>query len=55
MVTMVSVSLCGELIDDNWLRTGKRSDGTIGMAIGFSTKIANAIGGSIGIIALGAV
>lgn len=55
MVSMVSVSLCGELIDDNWLRTGVRSDGTIGMAIGFSTKIANAIGGSIGIIALGAV
>lgn len=55
MVTMVSVSLVGELIDDNWLRTGVRSDGTIGMAIGFSTKIANAIGGSIGIVALGAV
>lgn len=55
MVTMVSVSLVGELIDDNWLRTGVRSDGTIGAAIGFSTKIANAIGGSIGIVALGAV
>lgn len=55
MVTMVSVSLVGELIDDNWLRTGVRSDGTIGAAIGFSTKVANAIGGSIGIVALGAV
>ena len=55
MVTMVSVSLVGELIDDNWLRTGVRSDGTIHAAIGFSTKIANAIGGSIGIVALGAV
>ncbi len=55
MLSMTSVSLCGELIDDNWLRTGVRSDGTIGMAIGFSTKIANAIGGSIGIIALGTV
>lgn len=55
MVTLVSVSLCGELIDDNWLRTGKRSDGVIVTAISFSTKIANAIGGSIGIVILGAV
>lgn len=55
LVTLTSVSLCGELIDDNWLRTGKRSDGVIATAVSFSTKIANAIGGSIGIIILGAV
>ena len=55
MVSLVSVSLCGELIDDNWLRTGKRSDGVIVTAVSFSTKIANAIGGSVGIVILGAV
>lgn len=55
MLTMVSGSLVGELIDDNWLRTGKRSDGMIGGTIGFSTKLANAIGSAIGIAALGAV
>lgn len=55
LVTLTSVALCGELIDDNWLRTGKRSDGVIVTAVSFSTKIANAIGGSVGIIILGAV
>ena len=55
LVTLTSVSLCGELIDDNWIRTGKRSDGVIATAVSFSTKIANAIGGSIGILILGAV
>lgn len=53
-VGLTSFALCGELIDDNWLRTGKRSDGVIATAISFSTKIGNAIGGSVGIIALGA-
>lgn len=55
LVSLVSFSLSGELIDDNWIRTGKRSDGVIGAAISFSTTIGNAIGGSIGIVALGAV
>lgn len=55
MVSMVSVSLCGELIDDNWLRTGVRSDGVIVTAISFSTKLANAIGSALGIAVLGAV
>lgn len=55
LVTLTSVALCGELIDDNWLRTGKRSDGVIVAAVSFSTKIANAIGGSVGIVILGAV
>ena len=54
LVGLTSFALCGELIDDNWLRTGKRSDGVIATAISFSTKIGNAIGGSVGIIALGA-
>lgn len=55
MVSLVSVSLCGELIDDNWIRTGSRSDGVIVTAVSFSTKIANAIGSSVGIAALGFV
>lgn len=55
LVILTSVSLCGELIDDNWIRTGQRSDGVIASAVSFSTKIANAIGGSIGIVILGAV
>ncbi len=55
LVTLTSVSLCGELIDDNWIRTGKHSAGVIATAISFSTKIANAIGGAVGIAALGAV
>lgn len=55
LVGLTSFALSGELIDDNWIRTGKRSDGVIATAVSFSTKIGNAIGGSIGIIALGAV
>lgn len=55
LVGLTSFSLSGELIDDNWIRTGKRSDGVIATAISFSTKIGNAIGGSVGIIILGAV
>ncbi len=55
LVTLTSVALCGELIDDNWIRTGKRSDGVIVTAISFSTKVANAIGGAVGIVILGAV
>ena len=55
MVGLVSVGLVGELIDDNWIRTGKRSDGMIVTVISFSTKIGNAIGGAIGIVVLGAV
>lgn len=55
LVGLTSFALSGELIDDNWIRTGKRSDGVIATAVSFSTKIGNAIGGSIGIVALGAV
>lgn len=52
---LVSFSLSAEIIDDNWIRTGIRSDGVIYSCISFSTKLGNAIGGSIGILALGAV
>lgn len=51
----VSYGLSAEIIDDNWLRTGIRSDGVIYSCISFATKLGNAIGGSIGILALGAV
>lgn len=55
MCTLVCFTLAGEIIDDNWVRTGIRSDGVIYSCISFSTKLGNAIGGSIGILALGAV
>lgn len=55
MCGLVSFGLGAEIIDDNWLRTGVRSDGIIYSCISFSTKLGNAIGGSIGILALGAV
>ncbi|MCI6997353.1 MAG: glycoside-pentoside-hexuronide (GPH):cation symporter [Eubacterium sp.] len=52
---IVSYGLGAEVIDDNWIRTGVRSDGLIYSCISFSTKLGNAIGGSIGILVLGAV
>lgn len=48
-------TLAGEIIDDNWIRTGHRTDGMIFSCISFATKLGNAIGGSIGILALAAV
>lgn len=54
-VSITCFTLCAEVIDDNWLRTGVRSDGVIQSCVSFSTKLGNAIGGSIGILALGAV
>ena len=45
--------MSAEIIDDNWIRTGIRSDGVIYSCISFATKLGNAIGGSIGILALG--
>ena len=47
--------MSAEIIDDNWLRTGVRSDGVIVSCISFSTKMGNAVGGSIGVLALSAV
>ena len=55
MCSLVSFGLGAEVIDDNWIRTGIRSDGVIYSCISFSTKLGNAIGGSIGILVLGAV
>lgn len=52
---LVSYGLGAEIIDDNWIKTGRRADGVIYACISFATKIGNAIGGSIGIIVLGAV
>ena len=51
----VSYGLSAEIIDDNWLRSGIRSDGVIYSCISFATKLGNAVGGSIGILALGMV
>lgn len=55
LLSITCYTLSAEIIDDNWLRTGKRSDGIIVSCISFSTKMGNAVGGSIGILALGAV
>lgn len=55
MAALVSYSLGAEIVDDNWLRNGVRSDGVIYSCISFSTKMGNAVGGSVGILALGAV
>lgn len=55
MVSLSCFTLSAEIIDDNWLRTGVRSDGVISSCISFSTKLGNAVGGAIGILALSAV
>ena len=55
VVSITCFTLSAEIIDDSWLKTGIRSDGVIASCISFSTKLGNAIGGSIGILALGAV
>lgn len=54
-VSITCFTLSAEIIDDNWIRTGTRSDGVMVSCISFSTKMGNAIGGSIGVLALGAV
>ncbi len=47
--------LIGEIVDDVWVRTEKRSDGVMYAMVSFGTKLGNAIGGSVGILALAAV
>ena len=47
--------LIGEIVDDAWLRNGRRTDGAMYSMVSFGTKLGNAIGGSVGILALGAV
>lgn len=53
-IPLVTYTLSAEIMDDNWLRTGIRSDGVIASCTSFSTKLGNAIGGSVGVLALGA-
>lgn len=48
-------SITGDLIDDNWLRTGKRTEGMTYSMISFATKFGNAVGGSVGVLLLSAV
>lgn len=48
-------TLAAEIIDDNWIRTGHRVDGTLYACVSFATKFGNAIGGSVGILVLSAV
>lgn len=48
-------TLVAEIIDDNWIRTGHRVDGTLYSCISFATKLGNAIGGAVGVLALSAV
>lgn len=55
LVSITCFTLSAEIIDDNWIRTGVRSDGVIQSCVSFSTKLGNAIGGSVGILALNAV
>lgn len=55
LVSITCFTLAAEVIDDNWIRTKVRSDGVIQSCVSFSTKLGNAIGGSVGILALSAV
>lgn len=48
-------TLAAEIIDDNWIRTGHRIDGTLYACVSFATKLGNAIGSSVGILTLAAV
>lgn len=48
-------SLAAEIIDDNWINTGHRIDGTLYACISFATKLGNAVGGAVGILVLSAV
>lgn len=50
-----SQALCGEIVDNQWITTGIRADGVVYSCISFATKLGNAIGGSVGIVALGMV
>lgn len=52
---MACFTLAGEIVDNNWIHTGHRMDGIILSCISFATKLGNAVGGSIGILALAAV
>ena len=48
-------SLIAEIVDDAWIRTGHRNDGTLHSMVSFGTKLGNVFGGSLGILDLGTV
>ena len=54
-VGLTTFALTAEIIDDSWIRTGHRADGVIYSCISFGTKLGHALGGSVGILILGAV
>lgn len=56
-VTNVSPAdiIIGDIIDDCWIRTGRRTDGVTYSTMSFAVKFGNAIGGSVGILILGMV
>ena len=45
-------SITGDIIDDCWIRTGKRTDGVTYSTISFATKFGMAIGSSVGVLLL---
>lgn len=54
-VALCNYGLTAEIIDDTQVRKNVRADGTIYSCISFSTKLGNAIGGSVGVLLLAAV
>lgn len=54
MVQPAMYSLLGDIVDDSWIRTGKRTDGVMFSSCTFATKLGNAFGGSVGILVLSA-
>jgi sugar (glycoside-pentoside-hexuronide) transporter len=50
----IALSMIPDCVDDQELRTGVRSDGTAYAFTSLSTKIASALGGSVGILVIGA-
>ncbi len=54
-VALCNYGLTAEIIDDTQVRRNVRADGTIYSCISFSTKLGNAIGGSVGVLLLAAV
>lgn len=54
MIQPAMYSLLGDIVDDSWIRTGKRTDGVMFSTCTFATKLGNAFGGSVGILLLSA-
>lgn len=55
VVSLSCFTLGAEIIDDIWIRTGVRHDGTIVSALSFSSKLGNAVGSALFMFALGLV